>query len=47
MSITPFLGKGTAMIIQKIPHYIDSMLTQEMARMALEGGKVVIAWYTN
>lgn len=35
------------MIIQKIPHYIDSMLTQEMARMALEGGKVVIAWYTN
>ena len=24
------------MIIQKIPHYIDSMLTQEMARMAQE-----------
>lgn len=35
------------MIIQKIPHYIDSMLTQEMARMELEGGKAVIAWYTN
>lgn len=35
------------MIIQKMPHYTDSILTQEMARMELEGGQVVVAWYTN
>lgn len=35
------------MIIQRMPHYIDSDLTQEMARMELEGGQVVVAWYTN
>lgn len=35
------------MMIQKMPHYIDSDLTQEMARMELEGGQVVVAWYTN
>lgn len=35
------------MIIQKVAHYTDSILTQEMARMELEGGQVVVAWYTN
>ncbi|MGN0977908.1 MAG: helix-turn-helix domain-containing protein, partial [Faecousia sp.] len=35
------------MIIQKLTHYTDSILTQEMARMELEGGQVVVAWYTN
>lgn len=35
------------MVIQKIPHYTDSILTQEMAQMHLEGGQLVVAWYTN
>ena len=35
------------MIIQKMPHYTDSHLTQEMARTELEGGRIVVAWYTN
>ena len=35
------------MIIQKVPHYVDSVLTQEVASAALQGGDVVVAWYTN
>ena len=35
------------MIIQKVPHYVDSVLTQEIASAALQGGDVVVAWYTN
>ena len=35
------------MIIQKVPHYVDSLLTQEKASSALQGGDVVVAWYTN
>lgn len=35
------------MIIQKVPHYVDSLLTQEKASSALQGGDVLVAWYTN
>ena len=35
------------MIIQKVPHYVDSLLTQEKASSALQGGDVMVAWYTN
>ena len=35
------------MLIQKVPHYVDSILTQEVASSALQGGDVVVAWYTN
>ena len=35
------------MLIQKVPHYVDSILTQEAASSALQGGDVVVAWYTN
>lgn len=35
------------MIIQKVPHYVDSLLTQEKASSALQGGDVEVAWYTN
>lgn len=38
---------GRVMRIQRMPHYTDSMLTQEMAREDMKGDKVVIAWYTN
>lgn len=31
------------MIIQKVPHYVDSVLTQEVASAALQGGDVVVA----
>lgn len=35
------------MIVQKITHYTDSLLTQEMARLNLEECQVVVTWYTN
>lgn len=34
-------------MIQKLTHYTDSILTQEMARMDLEGGRVKVVWFTN
>ena len=36
-----------SMIHQKIPHYTDSILTQEMARIDLEDCPVVVTWFTN
>ena len=35
------------MIVQKIAHCTDSILTQEMARIGLEDYGVVVTWYTN
>lgn len=35
------------MIVQKIAHCTDSILTQEMARIGLEDYRVVVTWYTN
>lgn len=35
------------MVIQKVPHYVDSALTKEMASSALQGGKIVVACYKN
>ena len=35
------------MILQKMPHYVDSILTQEDASAALQDGQVVVALYTN
>lgn len=31
------------MILQKMPHYVDSILTQEDASAALQDGQVVVA----
>lgn len=35
------------MIVQKITHCTDSLLTQEMARIDLEECQVVVPWFTN
>ena len=35
------------MILQKMPHYVDSILTQEDASAALQDGQVVVGLYTN
>lgn len=35
------------MIVHKINHCTDSILTQEMARIELEEHQVVVTWYTN
>lgn len=35
------------MIVQKITHCTDSLLTQEMARIDLEECQVVVTWFTN
>ena len=35
------------MILQKMPHYVDSFLTQEDASAALQDGQVVVGLYTN
>lgn len=34
------------MILQKMPHYVDSILTQEDASAALQDGQVVVGLYT-
>lgn len=33
------------MILQKMPHYVDSILTQEDASAALQDGQVVVGLY--
>lgn len=35
------------MLLQKMPHYVDSILTQEDARAALQDGQVAVGLYTN
>ncbi len=35
------------MILQKMPHYVDSILTTEAASLALQGAQVEVGWYTN
>lgn len=35
------------MILQKMPHYVDSILTTEAAEAALQGGPLEVGWYTN
>lgn len=35
------------MLVQKVPHYVDSVLTKEKAATSLQGGDVEVAWYTN
>lgn len=35
------------MAVQKMPHYVDSILTQEDASAALHDGQVAVGWYTN
>ena len=35
------------MLVQKVPHYVDSVLTKEKAASSLQGGDVEVAWYTN
>lgn len=35
------------MLVQKMPHYVDSVLTKEKAATSLQGGDVEVAWYTN
>lgn len=35
------------MIVQKINHFTDSLLTQEMARINLEECQVAVTWFTN
>ena len=35
------------MLPNKMPHYIDSLLTSEKAQQELSSGQVVVAWYTN
>ena len=35
------------MLVQKVPHYVDSVLTKEKAATLLQGGDVEVAWYTN
>lgn len=35
------------MVIQKIPQYVDSILTREDASAALRTGQIEVGWYTN
>lgn len=35
------------MLVQKMPHYVDSVLTKEKAATSLQGGGVEVALYTN
>lgn len=35
------------MVIQKIPQYVDSILTREDASAALRAGQIEVGWYTN
>ncbi|MGN0995601.1 MAG: helix-turn-helix domain-containing protein [Candidatus Ventricola sp.] len=34
-------------MIRKIAHYVDSLLTQDLARQTLPSARMVVAWYTN
>ena len=34
-------------MIRKIAHYVDSLLTQDLARQTLPSAGMVVAWYTN